>query len=149
MSTQLMERQVWPFVAKGGPDDCWLWTGRLSPKGYGVISVGRRNYRVNRLIAEETYGDMTGLVARHTCDVAACCNPAHIIPGKIADNNRDLAERDRVAHGEAHYRAKLTEAQVRAIRWAVGSNADVARWYGVAEETLRMARLGKTWRRVS
>ncbi len=36
-----------------------------------------------------------GIVCRHTCDNRWCIHPDHIIPGTVADNNRDARERGR------------------------------------------------------
>lgn len=58
------------------------------------------------------------MVVRHRCDVPLCVNPAHLEIGTHADNVRDRDERGRrvAPKGSAHGRAKLTEADVSAIR---------------------------------
>lgn len=60
------------------------------------------------------------------------------------------------AHGEAHFRAKLTDADVAAIRrdYVPGDRgafgqAGLARLYGVAEATIWYVLHGLTWRHVA
>lgn len=51
--------------------------------------------------------------------------------------------------GERHYAAKLTAAQVQAIRAAKGvRQLDLAVRYGVNPSTVRDIRKGRTWRTV-
>lgn len=91
-----------------------------------------------------------GLVIRHTCDNPRCINPAHLITGTNADNQRDKAARRRCTH------IKLTQAQVDEVRAtctpsppndnrpnALGFNA-LARKFGVNSGTVRAAYLGRT-----
>lgn len=61
-------------------------------------------------------GDLDGIVIRHKCDNPSCVNPFHLTSGTQADNMRDKKERGRTPKGEAHARAKLTDAQVAMIR---------------------------------
>lgn len=39
-----------------------------------------------------------GMVVRHSCDVAACVNPAHFTLGTVIENNHDIAMRCRGAN---------------------------------------------------
>lgn len=96
---------------------------------------------------------IVGKVVRHTCDNAYCINPLHLVLGTKADNNKDMAVRDRVQHGEAHAHSKLTSAIVREARSRYtpgcpknGMSA-MAREFGVSVGTLAPAIHGKTWRR--
>jgi DNA-directed RNA polymerase specialized sigma24 family protein len=57
----------------------------------------------------------------HNCpggDNPACINPAHLWLGTNADNLRDMDAKGRRVNrrGERHYRARLTDENVRAIR---------------------------------
>lgn len=57
-----------------------------------------------------------GLDVLHTCDIPACCNPAHLWLGNDQDNMDDMARKGRSAHSERSGRAKLTAAQVSEIK---------------------------------
>lgn len=148
------EEKLWPRVAKGGPDECWPWTGPVNEWGYGTITVDGRRQGTHRAAFFLANGRWPEPICRHTCDNPACCNPAHLIEGTHADNNRDMVERGRERHpvGSAHgthtqpesrlygtrnKSAKLVDAQVRAIRaaWATGAvrKKDLAKRYGVSE----------------
>lgn len=81
----------WQKVARGGPDECWPWTGFVSDdNGYGQFWDGKRLVRAHRFGYEMAHGPIPdGLVIDHTChngsgctDVPCehrrCCNPAHL-----------------------------------------------------------------------
>jgi len=64
------------------PSGCWLWTGFITPDGYGRISIKRRDWAAHRAVwylirGEEIPDD---LVAHHTCGVKHCVNPDHLEP---------------------------------------------------------------------
>lgn len=60
-------------------DDCWLFAGEITEKGYGRVNIGGKNYGVHRLMYEELVGEIPqGLVIDHLCRVTQCCNPAHL-----------------------------------------------------------------------
>lgn len=83
----------------GGRDKCWLWTGEVTEKGYGLFwdrGKYRRAHRwlVNWALGYELERDIHVL---HGCDVPACVSlwRGHVYVGDHSDNMRDRAERGR------------------------------------------------------
>jgi hypothetical protein len=94
----------WRKVDRRGPDDCWLFQGAVSASGYGSISIRGRVHSAHRL-AYETANRVVlpggrGTVVCHRCDVALCCNPAHLFLGTPADNSQDMVQKVRQPRGE-------------------------------------------------
>lgn len=107
--------RFWEKVKK--TETCWLWVGKVSNKGYGVVHIGQKVASAHRVSYEIEKGLISeGLEIRHTCDTPLCVNPDHLLIGTHADNMHDMVERNRSKRGEAQRVAKLTEAQVIAIR---------------------------------
>jgi hypothetical protein len=104
-------------IAITGPDQCWLWTA-CQTRGYGTVCVRGTMQRAHRVAYEAANGEgsAAGLVVRHRCDTPSCVNPAHLELGTAADNVRDKVERARQPKGETHGQARLSEADVLAIR---------------------------------
>lgn len=73
--------RFWAKVEK--TDACWLWTGAINSKGYGVISWreggGKKNFYAHRL-SLELAGEppFAGAQCDHVCHVRACVNPSHL-----------------------------------------------------------------------
>lgn len=53
-----LEERFWSKVAKGQPDECWLWHGSKDHKGYGHLRVSSSPARMMRAVGEcaETAG---------------------------------------------------------------------------------------------
>lgn len=97
--------RFWSRVDRSNANGCWLWTGKKSPRGYGVMKLRGRMVRVNRLSFEMHAGPLDpGMGALHRCDVPSCVNPSHLWAGTADDNNkdRDAKGRARFACGEKH-----------------------------------------------
>jgi hypothetical protein len=50
--------------------------------------------------------------------------------------------------GERHWKAKITEADVRAIRASKGTTRDLAKQFGIAASTISNIRAGVRWKHV-
>lgn len=58
---------------------CWLWTGPVSPAGYGYLTHQGQSLRAHRFAYELVNGPVPdGLVLDHLCRVRRCVNPAHL-----------------------------------------------------------------------
>jgi hypothetical protein len=90
-----------------------------------------------------------GYVIRHKCDVRRCINPEHLIAGTHAQNVRDRVERKRSAIGERNGRSKLTEQQVKEIKYIKSLNNTILAYiYGVDRRVIRDIKTGRKWRHI-
>lgn len=150
-----LRERFWSKVDVRGADECWEWNAHRKASGYGqfVLSKG-----IFITASRASLAMVTPLgpreVARHTCDNPPCVNPAHLVKGTQVDNALDSVSRGRArrAQGEACASAKLTAADVLAIRAEAdryGLVEELGRKYGVAGNTIRSVRVGRTWRSVA
>lgn len=146
---------------QGRPDECWLWKGTRTSKGYGrfrpgpVGPDGRQTpyVRAHRFSYEHYVGPISaGKIVRHSCDTPLCVNPRHLLEGTNTDNMRDAVARGRIARGERSGNAKLTEKKVRlavVYRLLGKTKAEIARTLGVKDTAIDNVLSGKTWRHVA
>lgn len=136
---------------------CWNWTGSMLPSGYGQVSHNGSPRRAHRVSYEVHRGPIPdsagyhGTCVLHRCDNRACINPEHLFLGSPADNAADMMSKGRQprvkCHGAANGQARLTEAEVLAIRDAVGlSQRAIAKKFGVAQGQVSLIRLRKSWK---
>ncbi len=155
----IAERDIirfWSYVDRRKPDDCWLWTGAKTGKGYGhMFFQGRMHnaHRVSWMVINNQSAD--GLLILHSCDNPPCVNPAHLHAGTAAENTADM-----MSKGRHHYKAlqgsqltqsKLSESAVRDIRYLLRhgyTQPELARQHGVSQSTISNVVLRKTWRHV-
>jgi len=86
-----MER-LWSRVKK--TRNCWLWTGALNGRGYGVIGAGKKGFikYVHRLVWERIHGPIpSNKEICHSCDTPSCVRPDHLFLGTHLENMNDMA----------------------------------------------------------
>jgi hypothetical protein len=93
----------------------------------------------------------TGECVMHTCDMGWCQNPRHLVIGTLLDNNVDMVNkgRQRAPLGEEHGCAKLTAAQVTAIRAACQAGetqAALAKRFATPYGTINSIVKRRTWK---
>jgi len=117
---------------------CWEWRGARNPKGYGKLgAIEGKSHDAHRLAYLTWIGSLElGQNACHRCDNPPCINPAHLFAGTTAQNMADMASKRRSRNGERHVDAKLSDADVAAIRASYtgrhGEKSQIARDYGVS-----------------
>lgn len=118
--------RFWSKVRFAHGDTCWEWTGAKDKDGYGKfqvslprLEVGRqrqwavRSHRLALMLSGVSVP--VGTLVLHDCDNPPCCRPIHLKPGTQQQNRSDAVERNRVAAGERHGMAKLTEDRAREL----------------------------------
>lgn len=136
------------------PSGCWVWTAGTTQNGYGGFRFQGTATGAHRVSWEIHNGPIPdGLQVLHDCpggDRRGCVNPDHLWLGTNADNMLDKAAKGRSnpAQGERHGAAKLTEADVLAIRTSQTGARSLARRYGVHRTNIWNIRNRKTWRHV-
>lgn len=134
--------KFWAKVDKGPhPRGCWLYTGFIKWDGYGWLARSM-NGKVRYMTAHRYAWILKhgippkGMCILHNCDVAACCNPAHLRLGTHAENMRDSYDRRRHCFGERNTHAKLNYEKVcelRRLRDQGWKFTELAKRYGLTQ----------------
>lgn len=130
---------------------CWEYRV-LNSNGYGTVYFEHHHHLVHRVMYELACGPIPeGLDLRHGCDNPPCCNPGHLEVGTHAQNMRDAVERERMANGENHGMATLTDQEVGEMRvkYAAGGRTQksLGEEYGCSASHVSAIIRG-VWRRV-
>lgn len=153
-----LECAVWSRVDIRKPDECWPWTAAIGTHGYGVFDFSGEHFTSHTAVLLLESGVATKrsrgshLVAMHSCDNRACCNPAHISAGTQRDNILDAGVKGRAVHigprGELSRTAILTAEDVLEIRGSPEPNSTLARRFGVKSCTIWQVRSRKSWKHI-
>lgn len=124
--------RFWSKVKK--TKTCWEWIAYRNRLGYGVLNIRGKSTLAHRFVWFLTHGPFPreALICHH-CDNPSCVNPNHLYQGTPRSNVQDCLSRGRhvapkgekhwtkqfgkrIARGNSSPVARLTEAQVLAIR---------------------------------
>lgn len=148
-------RNFWKKVAKGGPDECWIWTGWKNHSGHARFEVAGQKLlatHVSLILTGQPRPEPPNHFALHgdTCVSASCVNPHHLRWGSARDNadDRDRLGRRDPKRGSAHGNARLNEDLVRYIRQSPLNQYELAAQLGVSQVSIGNVRRGKTWAHV-
>lgn len=143
--------RFWAKVDERQPNDCWEWQGAQHEFGYGDFVIDGKHWKAHRLSWTYAYGKIPeGMSVLHKCDNPPCVNPKHLFLGTIADNHRDMRQKERQARGVTHGHAKLTEEDARIIYGVRGilPQREIASAFGVASSVVSRIHRGKSWSHV-
>jgi hypothetical protein len=137
-------------IAEGfrGVDGCWEWPNSINLQtGYGQLSDWQNGKRVLLTAHRVSFAAFHGIAPVgkticHSCDNRKCFNPAHLFAGTPLDNMKDAAVKGRFSQ------AKITPADVRAIRASVNPGVELALQYGLSQSTISAIRHRKAWTHV-
>lgn len=154
-------RRFWEKVEKG--HSCWTWAGPKHSSGYGKHSVTRKTILAHRFSYELHFGKIPqGMLVCHHCDNTSCVRPDYLFLGTPNDNMQDKVRKGRQAkgkqlnhspgrfQGERNPNAKLTAAQVAAIREEYDNGGTSYRLlgikYGISKEMIAFIIRRANWR---
>lgn len=141
----LLERLVyvgWDVVQhRDGMTPCHEWKGLRDRRGYGRVWDGERVMGAHRVAYATEYGPIAdGVHVLHQCDNPPCMNREHLTTGDDVINMAEMVIRKRSDNGERRWSAKLTDADVSAIRAAYtgerGQQTRLAGQYGVSQSRI-------------
>ena len=136
------------------PSGCWEWKRSVTVDG-GYATLRWRGITPGHRVAYTIFvGPIPeGMFVCHHCDNPPCVNPDHLFLGTAADNNADMTNKGRARRafkehprGEQHPSALLTQQQADEIRTSSERGVDLARRYGVSQQTVCDIRAGRRWR---
>lgn len=131
-------------------DDCILWPYAKVPDGYGQVRVNGAVWQTHRLSCEIWYGSppTPHHEVAHSCRNRHCFNPKHLRWATRTENQLDRIADGTHNRGERCGQSKITEDDVRLIRYEVGRGtpqAVFARHFGLATRTVSMIVRRETW----
>ena len=118
------EARFWRHTQKGGPDECWVFTGngkgsgRAAKQGcgYGQLYHGGRKQMAHRFAYELLVGPIpTGLQLDHLCRNKRCVNPAHLQP---------VTQRENTKRMHAYHAMRKEILRLRALVVGLGGDPD-------------------------
>jgi hypothetical protein len=147
--------------------DCWVWKGANGGnhthrygliQAYGKLSMAT-HVSLKLFRGVEVPKGMLALHApRSQCRTSLCVNPDHLRVGSHSENSQDkvvdgtssaagerLRKHPELVRGQNNARAKLTEADARAILASNERLIVLARRYGVSSCTVNDIRRRRTW----
>lgn len=148
------KRQImrfWSNVEQSGPDDCWLWL-KSQNNGYGQVGMtvnGQQRLLKAHKVAWEIQNKRSipfGVRGLHSCGDRLCCNPRHVyLKGASAPMGTH-----RRARGQRHGKSKLTDDQVRMIKYKLTelTTREISNLFPIGYHAIWEIRNNITWKHI-
>ena len=123
--------------------------------GYTRIKRNRKHDRLFRVLYKQKYGEIPkGMVLRHLCNNAWCCNVEHLKVGTQKENVRDMIECGRSMLGKSNINSrgeknglhKLNEHQVKEIYLSKLGYKKLSKIYNVSATNIRHIKKKLQWK---
>lgn len=123
--------------------------------GYVRIRYNKKHDRLYRVLYQQKYGQISkGLVLRHLCNNAWCCNIEHLRPGTQKENAYDMILCGRSTLGKPNVSGrgtknrfnKLTEKQVEEIYLSKLGYKRLSKLYNVSPNNIRNIKKKLQWK---
>lgn len=99
----ITEEQILSLIKINPDTGCHEYQGKVSNFGHGKAFDKGKPVWVHRWMWERKRGPIPdGMLVRHLCSNAKCCNVEHLALGSQLENMRDMIEAERQATGERH-----------------------------------------------
>lgn len=131
-------------------DECLLWPFSTR-NGYGQLMIRPKLCYVHVLVCERFHGPRPpGMeVAHGPCHTRRCFNPRHLSWKTPSENHMDKVRDGTIQRGERANGVKLTEREVREIRYEYGTGEwtqkQLAEEFKVSRTTIEGIVLGRRW----
>jgi len=125
-----------------------LVTNLAMNRGYPVIRDEDGVTRaVSRVVWEQSTGTRITSAEHvlHECDNPACIEFRHLFLGDQTVNDADRDAKQRQSWGERNGMAKLTAAEIHAIRADPRSNSQIGLTYGITRNSVRRIKRRERW----
>lgn len=125
--------RFWSLVNRRTADECWVYQGYVSDRGYGHFSIGHQRIGAHRFAWLVSRGDIpTNRVVCHNCDNTRCVNPSHL---RLDTQKGNLHESVRKGRKRTWGVQKLNAEHVREIRLRAAAGQpqqDIAAVFGIS-----------------
>lgn len=141
--------EKWTAIPETG---CHWWTS-VTVHGYGHVRKNGKWVKAHRVSYELHKGKIPeGMCVCHKCDNPLCVNPDHLFLGTHKENMQDKVKKGRAFTGNqkgvSNGAAKLTEADIRAIREAQGSCKQLADKFFTSPMNISLIKRRLAWAHV-
>lgn len=135
-------------------DGCWGWNGAKDQDGYARMSCSPKLCAERAHVASYIIYNgpiPKGMIVTHRCDVRECTNPKCLFATYPRYNSADMVLKDRQAKGSKNGSSKLTEDQVKEIKFKLNRGipgTHLAKEYDIHFGTISKIKLGKIWEHI-
>lgn len=135
---------------KTDDNGCWIWIASSRRRGYGIVSLNKKQWIASRLSYSLFKGEIPeGMFVCHHCDNPRCINPDHLFLGTAKDNGVDMANKGRSAKGEKNGNVSITAKEASDIKKMLAeglSGEKISEKTGISIHIVYHIKTGKTWK---